>query len=184
MLRTIIAIGSLLLLTQSALAFEKKKLYKWVDKNGNVHYSDKPVKGAVEHKVKRLPTIKMEKPKANPLGSFSSDKKPPHFSNYESIAISSPENDGVIRNNASIVNLTAQLTPPLQPKHQLRFYLDGSSNLAKVGETSLQIEKVAFGEHSAYVAVYDHQGKKLSQSKSVKFTLLNFINPKNRNNSN
>ncbi|WP_196140012.1 DUF4124 domain-containing protein [Aliikangiella sp. G2MR2-5] len=175
-----LVLGLLVLLPSSAEE-EKKKLYRWVDNQGNVHYSDEPRKGAVEVKLKELTTIKMEKPKPLKL-NLPQNKDKTEFL-YKSFKISSPEDNGVIRNNGGFIELSATPDPELRQGHQVRFFLDGRPVIEEVNGLSVKMEGQAYGEHTASAIIVDGQGKQVIASKQIKFSLLNFINPKNRKNN-
>lgn len=186
MKKSILIALSLLLSSTGAISEEKKKkLYKWVDKQGNVHYSDEPQKGAKEVKIPELPTVKMKTPKLDSIdvGSNSNNREEPSLAvSYQSLSLASPTNEGVIRNNGQVVEMTAQITPPLQEGHKLQFTLDGQTKSAEENELSVKFEKIEYGVHTAKVTVVDSTGFRLMTSEEVKFALLHIINPKKRKN--
>ena len=191
MKKRILSLLAISLFALTSQAAEKKKLYKWVDENGNIHYSDEPHQGAEEIEIKEVPTVKMKTPELNlpkiidPLDA--GDKAAVRIDYYQTMALSEPSDDGVIRNNAGVITLTASLNPSLQEGHQIRFFLDGkpvSSDDPKA--LSATVEKAEFGEHSANFIVLDDKGNQLQASETIRFHLLHMINPnirKNRNRS-
>jgi len=188
MLKNFLLLISSLALAGVVYAGEKKKLYKWVDERGNVHYSDEPHPGAEEIKIQEVPTIKMETPKVPKLilpggsGARSEDKNSRIV--YQTVLLTEPSNDGVVRNNAGIVTLSARIEPALAPSHSLRYFLDGRPVGKDPKALSVTVENVDYGEHSASVVVLNKQGKQIQSSESNHFTLLHMINPKLRQNRN
>jgi len=184
MIRKILLLVFVSSIAVNALAEEKKKkLYKWVDEHGNVHYSDEPIKGGKEVKIPDLPTVKMKMPKLKPIISNSNGKATSQeqvANAYKSLEIVSPENEGVIRNNASQVTLTAKLDPALKQDHSLQFKLDGKLIPNPQNNLTVVIEKVAYGVHTASAVILDKNGQQLKNSKDVKFALLHIIHPDKR----
>ncbi|MGX5175452.1 DUF4124 domain-containing protein [Aliikangiella sp. IMCC44653] len=167
-------------------AEEKKKFYKWVDKNGNVHYSDQPQNGAKEIKIEKVPTVKI-KSSGNPLAAMPTDEPASNATSggaassaipYDEYTLLEPENNAVIRNNAGAITLTANLEPSLQSGHQIQFILDGSPAGEATSAMSLTLENIGYGEHLVGFVVLDENQKQVVSSKMNQFTLLNFINPK------
>ena len=168
-------------LSLSSLAQEKKKLYKWVDENGNVHYTDEPRKGAKEITIKEVPAIKMKMPsvpKSN-AGTENNNSEETPKANYQALVLTEPQNDGVIRNNAGAVTLTAQILPELKPDHGIRFFLDGKPVGKDPRSLSVTVTEVSYGLHSASFVILDKKGKQIEASKSNKFHLLNLVRRNN-----
>lgn len=170
----------------SLSAEEKKKLYRWVDEHGNTHFSDVPVKGAEAFDMKEVPTTKMQKVILPPppsssstssnqgAGSTSNPSAAKSHPGYESLLFSSPENEGVIRNNSGSVPLVASVTPSLGEGHKIQFFLDGNALVAESG-TSVTFNEVEYGDHQAKFVVLDENGNPVAESETIGFTLLNNI---------
>ena len=189
-MRSLFWLAFSLILVSAVSASEKKKLYKWTDENGNVHYSDEPHAGAEEVEMKQVPAIKMVPPKVKPIElddledsrqSNSDDQRAPGKP-YSKLALIEPEADGVVRNNASTVSLKAAVEPGLLDGHRIRFYLDGKAVSNSNTEMSVEVSDVEYGPHSAKFTVVDEKGKEVQSSKSVSFQLLHVINRNLRNN--
>ncbi|MET1254918.1 DUF4124 domain-containing protein [Aliikangiella maris] len=176
-----------IIISQLALAEDEKKIYRWVDKYGQVHYTDEPRKGATEHKVKEVPAIKMETPDYSVLEQYKPQENPTSNSNspvmdaYQQLVLTQPENDGVIRNNAATVTLVATIQPALKQQHQLRFFLDGQLIKSDKGSLQVKAENVRYGQHSAQVVIVDETGKQIQASQTNSFHLLNRIKKKSKN---
>ncbi len=164
-------------------AEEKKKLYKWVDKDGNTHFSDVPHKDAEEIEMKLVPTTKIKKAviKETPLITSLNEDSNLSAGNYKTLTLTEPAEQGVVRNNAGEVTLTASLQPDLHSGHSVRFFIDGKLIKSQPGSLSVVAEKVAYGAHKANFIIVDSQGKHLQSSKSNNFHLLNTLNPNIRN---
>lgn len=185
MSKRILALIAISVLSLSINGEEKKKLYKWVDENGNVHYSDEPRKGAKEFEIKEVPTIKMDTPRIQATGLEALDiaEDPDDFQGGYSVArLNEPLNNSVVRNNAGAITLTAQLTPGLSENHSIRFFLDGRPVSQDPKALTVTVEKQNYGEHSAYFIIFNNKGKQIHTSEASNFTLLNMINPNIRKN--
>src|SRR5882724_8865141 len=86
-------------------------LYKWVDDQGNVHYSDKPQPGA--KKITLAPATTFTAPKSAqtvaPASAYSRDSQTQQAP-YTDFEITSPEKDAVIW-NLTTVTVTVGVTP-------------------------------------------------------------------------
>ncbi len=168
----------LLLLTLNVSAEEEKKLYKWTDNEGNTYYSDQPQKGAEEIPMKLAPVTKMLSPNYK-LPSI--ENTAPVSANgliYNELSFINPTNDGVIRDNGNSVSLEALVNPGLQSGHAIRFFVDGSLVSTEAGATSVTASDIAFGEHSVNFIIVDSEGKLIQSSETIRFHLLNRVNPK------
>lgn len=177
---------SLMVISLSSVA-GSTKLYKYVDENGNVHYSDEPRKGAKQIQVEDIPTIKMKTPNYKPIiledSRDDSQSKELEEEEIYQVKITEPENNGVVRNNAGVINLKASLSPNLHKAHTVRFFLDGKPVSTDPKALSVTVKNVTYGEHSAYMMVFDRNGSLIVQKTPVhKFNLLHVINPNKRKN--
>ena len=165
---TAIAAIVVLLLAQSAAA----EIYRWVDENGVVHYTDKPPRPGAE--PARLPAIQTVAPRqlaAPPQGTDERDTQPA-APDYR-VAISRPAPDEVIRDPSPSMTAAASVTPPLQPGHGLNFYFDGTLvNPAPTQASTVSLPPVYRGTHTLSVDVVDAGGRVLASSNQVSFHKL------------
>jgi len=164
----------LVALASHAWAAEKsKKLYRWVDAQGNVHYSDEPQKGATEIPMPEVTTIKMKPPKLIDLSqNVGKNQQQSKKEDYISLKMASPVDGAIITNEAGHLDITVSLLPGLQQDDKLRFFLDGKPLEKDQTSTTLSVDGLATGEHNASVIVVDKNGQTLIDSDSVKFILL------------
>jgi Domain of unknown function (DUF4124) len=156
----------LLLLAASVQA----DVYKSVNEQGEVVYSDQPTPNAQRMKLPELPTYK-----APPIPGFSStpESKPAAASPYKSIKIVAPENDATIRDNQGVVRVEVALSPPLMTKagHKIQFYLNGEPHGIPVATTSISFSNLDRGTYTLTTSVMDTEGAVLSSSDPVVFHL-------------
>ena len=99
-----------------------KDVYRTVDDQGNVVFSDTPVEGAEKIRVDEIQTIAPDE-----VPKFVYTPPPEVVETYSKLEIVSPENDSVIQSDEGNVTVSAVLEPALNLRagHYLVLYLDG-----------------------------------------------------------
>jgi len=153
-----------LLLVFFMFSVSAETVYKTVDENGNVVFTDKPSENAEEIKIQKLDTIKNPNP-----GRYKPSLKQPEDSNvYANLVVTSPKNGSSVRSNEGNVSISLSLEPALRGAHKIIISMDG----LEVGSgSSVSLRNVDRGTHSINVSVVDGSGKKLI-STSSSFSLL------------
>ena len=152
------------------------ELFKWVDEEGNIIYSDQPPVGAEksEHQVdeEKLPPIITTPALEQPARSSTSSSSLQPIERYKKLAIVSPENDTAIRQNAGNVSINVAIEPYLfnERGDLLVIYMDGLE-VARGRESSVQLIEVDRGTHTIGAEIISANGKTLKKAKSVTFTL-------------
>jgi hypothetical protein len=154
-----------------ALALGSAEVYRWVDADGQAHYSDRPERGA-----ERI-TITVSPPAGNPARNGSpnvstqarGDEPPAAITGYQSLTITRPTQEQVLWNIEGQLDVAAEVQPELQPGHALRFQLDGRMILAEPGATRTRFSEVFRGEHTLQVDVVDASGSALIASPTSRF---------------
>lgn len=117
-----------------SLAAASQEIWRWVDKNGVVHYADQP--GAPDAVLITVvaPNEYEGEPEteAYPSPGGGSDDAVP-ASPYSSIAILQPAPDQVFFGADAVVRVVARLDGTLQPDHSLAFYVNGERRPATTG---------------------------------------------------
>jgi hypothetical protein len=158
-------------------------IYKTVDENGNVVFTDTPPRadGSSE-------TITLSSP-----NSFDPAETATEGSNrqlwivdpdaeeeapgelYGALTITSPEADETVRENAGNVTVTVKLEPPnLQPGHRIRLLLDGSPTGGTNTTGLFALTNVDRGTHSLKAEVVDEAGKLIYAGPSSTFHLQRY----------
>ncbi|NKB36595.1 MAG: DUF4124 domain-containing protein [Gammaproteobacteria bacterium] len=158
-----ILISTLCLLLATALSAE---VYRSVDEEGNVVYTDQASPDAEVIQVDELQTIS---PPA-PSRAFKYEKKSEKAKKYSQISITSPQHDMAIRDNSGSVTVSVSVTPVLGLGHSLVLYFDGKESLLGAA-TSKTFTNVDRGSHQLRAAVKNAEGRILISSKSVTFHL-------------
>jgi hypothetical protein len=142
-------------------------LYKWVDDQGVVHYSDQPEPGAEKIKVKPAQSYKGGTPR---VASAPASASPPTAGQPVShLAIESPTPEQVFINQTGVA-VVADVQPGLQSGQQVVFLLDGTPVEGLGPEsTSVTLDQVPRGTHNVAVQVLDERGRVVATSSSVTF---------------
>ncbi|MGD8378249.1 MAG: DUF4124 domain-containing protein [Gammaproteobacteria bacterium] len=161
------------LLAIGLLSSVQAATYKWVDKDGNVHYSDTPHEGAKRVDLPKVQSYNpaLSQPAASPPGNGTGQANNAAQQGYREFTLTQPQPDDVIWADDQIINLSAALNPSLQPGDRVVFYYDGKP----VGEpgTSLSttVGDAYRGTHTARAAVVGSDGSELISTATVTFTV-------------
>ncbi len=149
-------------------------IYRSVDKQGNVTYSDVPDTQAEQIELEALPTYEALPIPVVPADDAQSQvndndenlKKPKY-----KISIVSPEQNQSIWEGGGIFTATATITPELNTDRvdQVQFKLDGKALGEPQTGLAYTLKNIERGSHILTVSVVDKQGKVLKTSKSVLF---------------
>ena len=158
------------------------EIYKWVDAQGNVHYSDEP-QGPGAKRMRQLPGLSTYSPPPLPSkppqqemeeelsGDLPEPAPQPSHPGYQVLKIVSPENEGTVRSSPGEVTLFVALSPVLREGDYFRVILDGKLLPEHHSSTVIRLNNVDRGEHRVAVAVFSKDGKKLLQSDTHVFYL-------------
>lgn len=147
----------LLLLTATAQA----EVYKSINDDGQVVYSDRPGDNAERLRMPALPTYTPQ-----PVRSISRYSKAEHAQQqetYNGFEITAPADDSTIRNNIGSLEITTLISPALMVPlgHTIQFYIDGSAHGVASDATALSVTNIDRGSHQLSASVLDADGKVL-----------------------
>jgi hypothetical protein len=147
-------------------------VYKWVDDDGVIHFSDQPHENATKVELKAPQTYTAQKTTSSPATNRSaapgsSSSKPAQ--SYTSCSITEPTNDQMFM-NTSTVNAGVVASPPIRPGDTAIVTMDGQKVPGVPAEGGqFTISPVDRGTHSIQVTIQDAQGHSICQSPSVTF---------------
>lgn len=142
--------------------------YKWVDKNGNVHYSDTPPPEGAEE-------VELPKPMTFDAPDVAPRPEPPErnedpASAYRTLEFISPKQDQVFWATGGEIPARLSVEPALRRGHRVQLFLDGEltpdSPLAGLGAT---LTGVFRGAHTLRAVIVDVDGNELFASPTVTF---------------
>lgn len=159
----------IMLVAFAAMTTVSAGTYKWVDKNGKVHYSDTPPpEGAQEVDLPEMTTFDApdvpERPRP-PAGAGEDDEPV-----YADLHFISPKQDQVFWATGGEIPVQLSLEPGLQQPHSLQLYFNGNltddSPLNTLGTT---LTGVVRGTHTLRAAIVGPDGEEILSSAPVTF---------------
>lgn len=139
-------------------------VYKWVDADGTVHYSDTPKPGAEEVYVAPPQTYTpAQLPAITPQ-----PEAPAATAEYSQLSFTAPEPEANLWDNTGALPVSFNSEPALQTErgHRLVVLLDGQAQ-APVKGNSTTLENVDRGSHTLQGQIIDATGKVLISSPSI-----------------
>jgi hypothetical protein len=158
------------LLYACATGVQAVDVYRSVDSDGNVIFSDTPQPGAEKVEIKE-PTIV---PAARPEPAVEAvEDTTEEAVAYESVAIASPANEQTIRDNTGTIPVNVAVLPELQHGfgHKLQLLFDGTPAGPPGISTSFTLKGVARGAHTLQAMLFNENGVKIEQSELITFFL-------------
>ncbi len=160
----------ILLISLSLSLFAATKIYKKVNSDGSVEYSDVPFDAEAKPlKLKPLPSINLK-----PLAPASPPPPVPVKPfQYESIRIVSPRNDEALRSNNGNLSIRGELIPSLQSKleHHLQWLLDAKA-VPGANSLNLDLKNLDRGTHQLQLRVLNADGEAVIQTPVISFHIL------------
>lgn len=154
----------LIIVSQSVAAV----IYKSVDQDGNVIYTDESSLGAEEIPDPTPNTVTLPKPSPEseiPKSGESAETR------YTSLRVITPAADETIRSNPGLLTIKLDLKPALDVKagHAVSLLVDGYVLVRKSSQLSMQIPDISRGTHRLQALITDQQGQVLIKSALVQF---------------
>ena len=169
-------------------------VYRWVDSDGQIHYSDQPMAGseAVElrdssvYTPRELPDTSQQEEETEVVDATEEGAGPAgeeeglegleglegeEVVTYESLRVVIPDNGETVRSNEGEVRVSMELQPGLAQGHKIRIYLDDNKASGELPTTQVTLQNVERGTHTLAVAVVDATGRELIRSPANTFHL-------------
>ena len=144
-------------------------VFKRVDANGRVHFSDRPGPDAERIEVKPVQAVETPSPMGNVTESRQGEKADAF--KYETFSIDSPADGEGVRANDGNITVRMTIRPSLQRGHSIAISIDGD-RLATGTSTVFELKNLSRGTHSLEAAVVDDAGSEVSRTKPVSFHVL------------
>lgn len=160
------ALAALSLLSAAALADNggRTTVYRWVDAQGIVHYSDQPHPNAQKLEISGAQTFS-----SLPAGATSSTSAPVATPSsgpaYDSCSIAQPGDQQMLMN---VYQATAvvQTSPALRPNDQVHLFVDGKQMQGSGTSFTFPVDR---GQHSVQAVIEDGAGQIVCETSSVTF---------------
>ena len=139
------------------------EVYRSVDEDGNIVFSDEASPGAEK--------IIIPEPQTMPALDIGGSQYKPATKAPQpyTVAITEPVDDAAVRDNAGNISVSASVEPGLSSGDRLVIYMDGK----EVGTgAAVNLQNVDRGTHQLRAVIKDKNGRIRKSSKSVSFHML------------
>ncbi len=168
--RTLLITSGLLISLLWATA-TSAEVYKTVDKNGRVTYTDVPPADTTAKPIDLKTINSIPAPAAIPTDNLNDTINNPQVSGEYQVQLLAPENGTTLMANERSITVSASVNPGLDNGDLLAYKLDGET-LTTSSETTYIIAEPPRGEHILTVDVVDSEGNSLAQSNAVTVIIM------------
>ena len=143
------------------------QIYKHVDENGKITFTDQPPDDgrATQVEIKPINTTPPPSPSAYPRTTPEADDEA--ASSGYTISITSPADQTIIPRGPGNFSVSASISPSLAPAQTLQLLIDGSPRGEAQRNPSWAHTNVFRGEHQLVVAVLDANGEQVAKSDGI-----------------
>jgi|GEM_PF-1926011 len=155
-------------------------VYKHVDEQGSVSYSDHAISGKAKQIEVAKPVMTMASYSPSSSTSLRPNKtKAPIQNNlqgtsnyYTNLTITKPADNTRVRNNKGIATISFNIEPNLQANHKVQILIDGEKQGEPSKSSSVSSNKIKHGKHNVSFQIVDNNGKIVASSPTSTFYLL------------
>jgi hypothetical protein len=149
------------------------QVFRSVDAQGNVTFSDTPRTGAQRLDIPAAPTMGVVTPNAPAAAAVVAPGAQNAFTGYQALVITQPADGAAFNNGAGDVDVSVNLVPALRTDlgHGLSLTMDGKPVLQNSTRMNVALVDVDRGEHVLEAFVVDASGQVVFQSAPVRFSL-------------
>lgn len=165
-----------LLLALMPLAASAETVYRHVDEQGNVSYSDRPQRGeavtlsplTVVPAPPQAPSSSASNGVSNAQRSGSIQSAASPFLPYTTFRIASPKQEQTLPTGyAGNVQVELSIEPELRDDHQVRLLVDGQISQSALHSTAFMVIGLERGEHQLVAELLDADGQVRHRSEPV-----------------
>ena len=144
-------------------------IFKHVDENGNVSYSDQPALGSERIETRNHRSSSRASGDEEPDGGAEGEGKA-ESPDYKSLQILTPREGKVVDSETGAVQVIMLPTPSLGKSDSLVIEVDGRQ-VSKGRDVNLSIQNVPKGKHSVSSRIENSEGEVIIESASINFTI-------------
>ncbi|MDO6618449.1 MULTISPECIES: DUF4124 domain-containing protein [unclassified Shewanella] len=156
-----------LILCSVIFSISHATVYRWVDEQGNVHYSDQPRENAEQVELSENTQNSVAAPTVIETDSSPKEAKPVEYR----VRIVNPTQEETIRNNNGNFTVVASAAPELPSGFLMALYIDDLLYGQPQSSSIFNVTEVNRGEHNLVVKVLTQNGKVLASSSPRKIFL-------------
>jgi hypothetical protein len=151
-------------------------LYKGLDEDGNVVYSDTPFENAEKFTPPSLSIV--DAPKIKAKEDVAEEEKPAEFK-YTDFNIISPKNNQTIWNEPNLT-VSLELKPALNAAegHTVWLLMDNKPLVKNSQNLSMQIGRADRGAHTLQAHIKNKEGKIVARTRSIVVHIKNTVLPR------
>src|SRR5512138_2826459 len=144
--------------------------WRWVDANGQVHYSDTPVPGATQIELSGAQTFGSSSRQPPTAASKAAPQRSTGTAQrYRTFNIVSPTQQETLWNVGTVVSVRVEVDPPLQPGHMIDLIVDGQRRNLNSTATEFGLEDIYRGVHTVQAVIVDQSGAEVIRSLPTTF---------------
>ncbi|MAP34222.1 MAG: DUF4124 domain-containing protein [Halomonas sp.] len=148
--------GAALLLGLWVSATQAQTVYRVVDAQGNVTFTDNPERGGKAITLAPLPSVPTAARPASPSPRAKGNPGQP-FMPYDRFAIANPAAGASLRNNMTPVEVA--VSPPLRDDHQIQLLVNGELSQSALHSDAFWLAGLPAGQHQLQAELLDSQGR-------------------------
>jgi len=161
----------ILLSTMLVTAASGAPAWTWVDGDGQVHFSDRPVPGARQVELTGAqgfgaPAARLTPP--TPAGT-GAQTTPTAQTPYRALNIASPAEQQTLWNIGATLSVQIDMDPPLSTAHRMDLILDGQRRNLNTASLLVTLPEVFRGAHTLQAVVIDASGAEVMRSPTRNF---------------
>jgi len=161
----------LLWLTLGSVFTAAAGVYKWVDADGNIHYSDQPL--SADAKEMQLPELSTYSAPATTVapkaGAVSGSTAPAPATRQFQVMQPGPQE--TIRSNDGTMMVQYRLVPGLKSGQYVQIELDGALQPEQHQTQAIGLTGIERGEHRLALVLFDAEGRSIARTTEVVFFL-------------
>jgi hypothetical protein len=155
----------------AAFAVQAAVVYKWVDADGVVHFSDQPSPGAEKIYTSssagtRSPSVAATASRYSPAGAQAAKRQ--SGLGYSEFSVDSPANDQTFFGE-DVVGVHLSLTPSLKSNQSITWHLNGKQLDYSLDAVSFSLPRLDRGAYTLAATITDQQTGESESSNSVTF---------------
>lgn len=179
-----LVLGLLTVLVAGHGASAESRIYRTVDEQGNVVFTDIPPREDDENAeqiiIESPNSFEVEEAIPVPQGQWiveTEDEGEEAPFRYDTLEIVSPADDEPVRENAGNITIVTNVSPRLQRGHRVRLLMDGA--VAQEGaQATFSLANVDRGTHTIALEIVDGSGSVLIRSADSTFHMLRYAIPR------
>ncbi len=162
----------ILLSTMLVTAASGAPAWTWVDADGQVHFSDRPIPGARQVELSGAQGFGAPAARQAPAGTAPARSQPapgPAQAPYRAINIASPAEQQTLWNIGTMLTVQIEMDPPLLTGHRVDLIFDGQRRNLNTASLQVTLPDVFRGAHTLQAVVIDAGGTEVTRSPTRNF---------------